>query len=66
MRRHSVSGGLRLGVGVVEQPDAAITGIVVSFSLAPAVLIALSLLTLARYPLRRADIDHHDTESQST
>ena len=54
------------GTQVVEQPDAAITGIVVSFSLAPAVLIALSLLTLARYPLRRADIDHHDTESQST
>lgn len=40
----------------VVQPDAAITGIVVSFSLAPAVLIALSLLTLARYPLRRSDI----------
>ena len=52
------------GTQVVEQPDAAITGIVVSFSLAPAVLIALSLLTLARYPLRRADIDHPDTESQ--
>ena len=51
------------GTQVVEQPDAAITGIVVSFSLAPAVLIALSLLTLARYPLRRADIDP-DTESQ--
>ncbi|MFD4958788.1 MFS transporter [Microbacterium sp. NPDC058389] len=42
---------------VVEQPDAAVTGIVVSFSLAPAVLIALSLVALARYPLRRTDID---------
>ncbi|MBD3941340.1 MFS transporter [Microbacterium sp. NEAU-LLC] len=42
---------------VVEQPDAAVTGIVVSFSLVPAALIALSLVTLARYPLRRADID---------
>ncbi|KQP73848.1 MFS transporter [Microbacterium sp. Leaf288] len=52
------------GTQVVEQPDAAITGIVVSFSLAPAVLIALSLLALARYPLRRADIDR-DTESQA-
>jgi len=41
----------------VTQPDAAITGIVVSFSLAPAVLIAASLVTLARYPLRKADID---------
>jgi Na+/melibiose symporter-like transporter len=45
----------------VVQPDAAVTGIVVSFSVAPAVLIALSLLTLARYALRRADI-----ESQAT
>jgi Na+/melibiose symporter-like transporter len=42
---------------IVEQPDAAVTGIIVSFSLVPAVLIALSLVTLARYPLRRADID---------
>ncbi|MGN8554100.1 UNVERIFIED_CONTAM: MFS transporter [Microbacterium sp. SLM126] len=40
----------------VTQPDAAVTGIVVSFSLAPAVLIAISLLTLRRYPLRRGDI----------
>lgn len=40
----------------VVQPDAAITGIVVSFSLAPAALIALSLLALRRYPLRRSDI----------
>jgi Na+/melibiose symporter-like transporter len=51
---------------VTVQPDAAITGIVVSFSLAPAVLIGVSLLTLARYPLRRADIDRYDTESQSS
>ncbi len=42
---------------VVTQPDAAVAGIVVSFSLAPAILIALSLLTLGRYRLRRADID---------
>jgi len=53
------------GGQVVEQPDAAITGIVVSFSLVPAVLIALSLVTLARYPLRRADIERGDTGSQS-
>ena len=45
------------GGGAADQPDAAITGIVVSFSVAPAVLIALSLIALARYPLRRADID---------
>ena len=41
----------------VTQPDAAIAGIVVSFSLVPAVLVGLSLLTLARYPLRRSDIE---------
>ncbi|WP_439591341.1 MFS transporter [Microbacterium sp.] len=41
----------------VTQPDAAITGIVVSFSVVPAALIALSLLTLARYRLRRQDIE---------
>ena len=41
----------------MTQPDAAIAGIVVSFSLVPAVLVGLSLLTLARYPLRRSDIE---------
>jgi Na+/melibiose symporter-like transporter len=41
----------------VEQPDAAITGIVLSFSVVPALLIAGSLATLARYPLRRRDIE---------
>jgi Na+/melibiose symporter-like transporter len=43
----------------VVQPDAAIVGIVISFSLVPAVLVGLSLLTLTRYPLRRADIESH-------
>ena len=41
----------------VTQPDAAIAGIVVSFSLIPSALIAVSLVSLARYRLRRADID---------
>ena len=41
----------------VAQPTAAVTGIVISFSLAPAALIGLSLLSLARYPLRRGDIE---------
>lgn len=41
----------------VEQPDAAVTGIVLSFSILPAVLMAASLLTLRHYRLRRADID---------
>lgn len=41
----------------VEQPGSAITGIVLSFSIVPAVIIALSLVTFTRYPLRKADID---------
>ncbi|KDA05421.1 MFS transporter [Microbacterium sp. CH12i] len=41
----------------VVQPDAAVTGIVLSFSILPAVLMALSLIPLARYTLRRDDID---------
>ncbi|WP_372966787.1 MFS transporter [Microbacterium sp.] len=39
------------------QPDTAVTGIVWSFSILPAVLMAASLLTLRRYRLRRHDID---------
>ncbi|MGF3053997.1 MFS transporter [Microbacterium sp. YY-03] len=42
---------------VVTQPATAIAGIVISFSLVPAGLAALSLLSLARYRLTRADID---------
>ncbi|MFJ2370782.1 MFS transporter [Microbacterium sp. NPDC087665] len=41
----------------VEQPDAAITGIVLSFSILPAVLMLASLAPLRRYRLRRYDID---------
>lgn len=41
----------------VEQSANAITGIVVSFSIVPAIMIGLSLWTLTRYPLRRSDID---------
>ena len=41
----------------VTQPDAAISGIVIGFSVVPAILIGLSLLTLGRYRLRRSDID---------
>ncbi|MGF2948807.1 MFS transporter [Microbacterium alcoholitolerans] len=40
----------------VAQPDAAVTGIAVAFSLIPAVLMLLSLVTLARYRLREQDI----------
>ncbi len=45
------------GSTVVEQPGAAIVGITVGFSLIPAVLVLLSLVPLARYPLRRGDIE---------
>ena len=41
----------------VQQPAEAITGIVLSFSILPAVLMAASLLTLRHYRLRREDID---------
>jgi Na+/melibiose symporter-like transporter len=39
------------------QTSGALTGIVLSFSLAPALFIAASLISLARYRLRRSDID---------
>ena len=45
------------GAVVVVQPDAAIAGIVVSFSLLPAALVLLSLGPLGRYPLRKGDIE---------
>ncbi|AXL11152.1 MFS transporter [Microbacterium foliorum] len=40
-----------------QQPDEALTGIVLSFSILPAVLMLASLLTLRRYRLRRSDIE---------
>lgn len=46
-----------VGGQVVNQPDSAIAGIVLSFSVVPAVIIAASLISFARYPLRKADID---------
>ncbi|MEO8528975.1 MAG: MFS transporter [Pseudolysinimonas sp.] len=42
---------------VVDQPAIAVIGIVVSFSVIPALLMLGSLISLARYPLRKADID---------
>jgi Na+/melibiose symporter-like transporter len=39
------------------QSSAALAGIVLSFSVVPAVLIGASLISLARYRLRRTDID---------
>lgn len=45
-----------IGQQVVTQSPAAISGIVISFSVVPAVIMALSLLTLARYRLRKQDL----------
>ena len=42
---------------VVEQSANAVAGIVLSFSIVPAIMVGLSLWTLGRYPLRRRDID---------
>lgn len=39
------------------QPDAAVMGIVLSFSILPAALMALSLIPLGRYRLRKHDIE---------
>ncbi|MFF1877579.1 MFS transporter [Leifsonia sp. NPDC058230] len=39
------------------QPASAVAGIVLSFSLVPAGIVALSLIPLARYRLRKEDID---------
>lgn len=44
------------GAQTVVQSSAAITGITLSFSVIPALLVAASLVALRRYPLRRADI----------
>lgn len=41
----------------VAQPDAAISGIVVAFSIVPAALVLVSLVSLSRYRLRRDDIE---------
>lgn len=41
----------------VVQPDSAITGIALTFSLLPAILMIISLVTLTRYRLRQEDID---------
>ncbi len=46
-----------VGGQLVSQPDSAIVGIVLSFSVVPAVIIATSLISFGRYPLRRSDID---------
>jgi Na+/melibiose symporter-like transporter len=54
----AISGYLESVAGQeVTQSPTAIAGIVLSFSVVPAAVIGLSLITLARYPLRKKDID---------
>jgi Na+/melibiose symporter-like transporter len=45
------------GSQAADQPAGAVRGIVVAFSIVPAALIALSLIPLGRYRLRKEDID---------
>lgn len=54
-----------VGTTSVVQGEAAVAGIVLSFSVLPAALIGLSLLTLRRYALRRGDIDRSDIEAEA-
>jgi GPH family glycoside/pentoside/hexuronide:cation symporter len=54
----TVSGYIATTAGhAVTQPGGAVAGIILAFSVVPAAIIALSLVSLARYPLRRSDVD---------
>lgn len=60
----AVSGYVQSVAGeTVTQGPAAINGIIVSFSVVPAVLIALSLLVFRSYPLSQHDIDPSPTDT---
>lgn len=50
---------------VLTQSDTAVTGIILSFSVIPAIMIGLSLVSLTRYPLRRADVDDALTATET-
>jgi len=54
------------GNTTTEQSSTAVAGIVLSFSVVPAAIMLLSLLTLARYRLRRHDIDVRETVEEAT
>jgi GPH family glycoside/pentoside/hexuronide:cation symporter len=47
----------RVAGQTIEQAPSAVLGIVLSFSVVPALLLVASLLTLRRYRLRQADLD---------
>ncbi|KHL00097.1 MFS transporter [Microbacterium mangrovi] len=62
----TVTGYLQTTAGhTVVQPGAAVTGIAAAFGVVPAVLTLLSLVFLARYRLRREDIDDPAPEARS-
>ena len=42
---------------IVEQPASAVLGIGVTFAIVPAVLAAVSLFAIRRYPIRESDVD---------
>ncbi|WP_350349500.1 MFS transporter [Agromyces sp. G08B096] len=52
------------GAEVVEQGAGAVAGIVMSFSVLPAALVALSLIALRGYHLRRDDVDGTTTPAE--
>ena len=43
--------------GLAAQPDSALTAIAWGFAVVPAVLVALSVITLVRYRLDHAEVD---------
>lgn len=47
----------RVAGQAVEQSSAAVVGIVLAFSVVPALIMATSLITLGRYRLRQSDVD---------
>jgi len=49
----------------VAQPGSAIAGIILSFSVVPAVIIFGSLATFLRYPLRKADVERAATRGEA-
>lgn len=63
----ALTGYIESTAGVsVEQPALAVTGIALSFSLLPAALMLLSLLTLRRYGLRESDIVAAETGPEAS
>lgn len=63
----AATGYVESAAGVsVEQSASAIAGIVVSFSVVPAIIVALSLVSLARYRLRRESIESVEVGESTT